>query len=300
MNLDILRKFADYYQSNGIPTCIYQDALWVNYRRMVIPVGPSEIDYSLSPENATTILSRFPEALLLRTQTGCSPKTPPRQWYSVVCRNFNDISVLPAKSRSEIKRGLGNCSVEKVSAEFIADRGFDVFASAHEGYLKAGKLKTTKEGFAAYIRKMTRFSDIIHCWGVMNSGKLIGYAINHVYGNREVNYSGLKFHPDYLKLYPSYALFYTMNKYYLQENGVRCVNDGFRNLLHTTEIQDFLIRKFGFEKAYSELTVVYKPWFSNCMAIARPFKKTLAAISPKMSALLMLDSIANCKTLTKS
>ena len=71
------------------------------------------------------------------------------------------------------------------------------------------------------------------------------------------NYSTIKFHPQYLKYYSSYALFYTMNRYYLAERKLKYVNDGARNLVHKTNVQDFLITKFGFRKAYCKLHIEY-------------------------------------------
>ena len=73
-----------------------------------------------------------------------------------------------------------------------------------------------------------------------------------------VNYSVIKLHPDYLKGYPSYALIYEMNRYYLNEKNVLYVHDGARSLGHETNIHDWLIKKFRFRKAYAKLHVIYR------------------------------------------
>jgi len=292
MENSLLKRFADYYAATNTDACIVYGHLWVQYNRMVVPVGPTEIDYDLSDQTARILLKRFPRALFLRTQNGCSPAHPPGPWYAVVCRNFTDLPDLSSNTRSKVRRGLNKCSVERVSSRFIAENGFEVYAAAYNNYKHVGKLRISKAQFSMSIDRTASYDDIIHYWGIIANKRLIGYAVNHVYEDIEVNYSTIKFHPEHLKLYPSYALFYEMNRYYLQESNVKSVNDGFRNILHTTNIQDFLIDKFAFEKAYSHLKLVYKPWVSACMNLARPFNQMLNNLSPKVSALLTLDTIA--------
>jgi len=139
---------------------------------------------------------------------------------------------------------------------------------------------------------MRDFEDIVHYWGIFHNNILIAYSENYIYDNIEVNYSAIKFHPDFLKLYPSYALFYEMNKYYLKENKFRYANDGFRSILHQTNIQGFLIDKFKFKRAYTNLYVFYKPYVSIFLKITSPIKGILKRISPKLSALYTMDEIS--------
>ena len=111
--------------------------------------------------------------------------------------------------------------------------------------------------------KETFQNEILTCenydfWAVYDlEGVLIAYSQNLI-ENNSINYSTIKFHPKYLKLYPSYALFFEMNQYYLNENNFLYVNDGARSISHDTNIQTFLIDKFIFRKAYCKLHIVYR------------------------------------------
>ena len=56
------------------------------------------------------------------------------------------------------------------------------------------------------------------------------------------------------------------------ENNFKYVNDGSRTLSHKTKIQDFLIRKFNFRKAYCELRIVYSKKLSLIISVLYPIR----------------------------
>lgn len=178
-----------------------------------------------------------------------------------------------------------------VDSNFIAEQGYRVYASALENYRGAKIKNITENQFKKNILFTKNFNDLIHYWGVFHADKLIAYSVNHIYDTIEVNYSTIKFHPDYLKLYPSYALIYTMNQYYLKDKSFEYVNDGFRNILHQTNIQQYLIEKFRFKKAYTNLKIVYKPHLSFLLSITFPFKEYLKQMNPKLASLYALEEI---------
>ncbi len=270
------KRFAELYDRLRVKYEIVNDILWREYQRMIVPWGPAILDYSISEDEASFLLSKFPKALLVRWTDGfkvidsntqglfLDPKNGSKEgWYAVIYNEFKDIEELSAKNRSEIRRGLKNCEVKKVDADYIAKNGFNVFISAFERYKGVKKPSITEREYKERILKMRDFEDIIHYWGVFHKGNLIAYSENFVFDDIEVAYSTIKFHPDFLKLYPSYALIYEMNKYYLKENKSQYVNDGFRNILHQTNIQKFLIDKFNFKKVYTNLYVFYRPYLSK-------------------------------------
>lgn len=122
----------------------------------------------------------------------------------------------------------------------------------------------------------------MHFWGVFEkeSNKLIAFAEN-VIREGGVIYGSMKFDPSYLKLYPSYALIHTMNQYYLEECKFKYVSDGPRSLSHETKIQDMLIRKFNFRKAYCKLNPAFSPLLKVAVSILYPFRKIIYSINQK-------------------
>ena len=107
-----------------------------------------------------------------------------------------------------------------------------------------------KEDFIDYITDDWEF------WGVFFDAKLIGYSQNKISHNF-CDYSTIKIPQKYAKMYANYALIYEMNRYYLKDRKIQYVSDGARSILHDSKIQDFLIKKFKFRKAYCHLHVLY-------------------------------------------
>jgi hypothetical protein len=260
---------------------------------MLVPIGPAQESYNISLEDARDLLKKS-GALLVRGTQGFVEKdvVSDTDWYAVICDRFHDLGQLGAKNRSEVKRGLKNCRVEKVEADEIAEKGFDVFVCAFDRYSGVKKPSLTRGQFKDRTLKTKDFSDIIDYWGVYFEDRMIGYSQNFLYDRVEVNYSTMKFHPDFLKFYPSYALFFEMNKYYLRDNRFEYVNDGFRSVLHETNIQQFLIDKFSFRRVCTPLIVHYRPDVEIFLRFTSPFKSLLSPLNSKLAALYVLDEAA--------
>jgi hypothetical protein len=300
-------RFAELYNRLGIKYEVINGVLWTEYQRMVVPLGPAMFDYTISEDNARYLLSKFPEALLVRWTNGFNPtddftyteNNPEEGWYSVICTEFKDLEELSAKHRSKIRMGLRNCEVKIVDADFIGRNGFNVFISAFDRYKGVKRPSIKEKEFRERCLQMRDFEDIVHFWGVFHNNTLIAYSEDYIYEDIEVNYSIAKFHPDYLKLRPSEALNYERNRYYLRDDKYQYVNDGFRSILHQTNYQDFLIRKFGFKKAYTNLYVHYRPFLSACIKMTYPVRNILRRINRKLNAVYTMEEVIRKQNINK-
>ena len=117
-------------------------------------------------------------------------------------------------------------------------------------------------------------------WAVFCEGKLATYS-KCVVGDDYAAASVLKSHPSYLRLYPVYALMDTMLKTYVVDEHKR-VTFGFRSIAHDTNIQEFL-EKFGFQKVYCDLKVVYRPSARAFVTVLMPFKSVLDRLPLRQS-----------------
>ena len=116
-------------------------------------------------------------------------------------------------------------------------------------------------------------------WGVnlKDNGKLVAYAIvDPLKGH--CNYSVIKFNSDYLKFYTSYALYFVMNKYYLSLSNLKYVSEGARSILHNTNVENFLVEKFYFRRAYCDLKIIYHPLIKLIIKLIYPFRFLLSKI----------------------
>ena len=109
------------------------------------------------------------------------------------------------------------------------------------------------------------------------TSELVAYSQNQIF-DKSCDYSRIKLNPNFLKFYPSYAIFYKMNEYYLVEKKFKYVNDGARSISHETNIQTFLEQKFKFRKAYCKLHLEYSSILKLFLNIALPFEHILDSI----------------------
>jgi hypothetical protein len=286
-----VHRFQDLFQKLGRRAILLDNVLWATYRKIVVPEGPVSCDYAAaSGRHRDALLKHFKECALIRAGSGFV--SAPDNWYCVLCDRPVELSALSENTRSKVRRGLKNCAVRRVDATYMAGHAWPVIASAFGRYQNSQRQVSEGE-FKRHMTITQEFGDIVHYWGVFENetGRLIAYAQNYLYDNVEVNYSVIKLHIDFLRLYPSYALFYQMNRYYLDEQTFSYVNDGFRGLLHETNIQEFLIRKFSFKKQPVGLKVHYRPLIGGCLSVTYPFRHLLGRLYRPLAALYKLEEI---------
>ena len=63
---------------------------------------------------------------------------------------------------------------------------------------------------------------------------------------------------------------------------IKYVNDGARSIAHDTNIQEFLIKKFKFRKAYCKLNVIYRWDVGIAVKILYPFKSSIDKFNNKV------------------
>ena len=269
-----------------IPHVQQGDTLWFLNQGVARPWGPACRNYDSGAAQADRARAALKAHLAVYTSGFLQDATT--EWYAVVCDRFSDLEAMPSKYRSEVRRALRNCQVQRVEPAYLAEHAYGVFAAAVATYTHRTYALPSEAEFRQGMIAQRDFGDVVHHWGVFHGQRLVGFSQNIVYDQDEVNYSSIKLHPDYLKLYSSYALIYCMNQHYLA-SGTAYVNDGWRGIQHETHFQDFLIRKFGFRKAYTRLRVRYTPMLAVGMRLCFPFRTELRSLHPKLNALLRLE-----------
>jgi hypothetical protein len=273
------------------PATVVNGAIFKFYSGMVVPFGPANADYSLSPQEASQTL-RSLGGSVLRTTSGFSPARDSSDWYAVICREFTPIeSVVSSNTRSKLRRALRNCEVRRMSCEELASSGYEVYRRAFDRY-DGPDTPVPHSAFAAHVMAGEDFDDVIQHWAVTCDGELAGYSSNYVFGDTEAAYSAMKFHPDHLRKYASYALFHRMNEHYLGGHAVAYVNDGFRSIRHNTELQDFLERNFAFQKAYMGVDAFYLQPYRMFVRATFPLRRLLGKLDERARAIYELERVA--------
>ena len=283
-------RFMELFERRGEAEAVVRGAIFKPYSGMVVPFGRADADYSLSDDEASRAL-RSLGGTVLRTTTGFRPAAAVDDWYAVICRSFSPVdSVSSSNTRSKLRRALRNCEVRRISADEVATAGYEVYRRAFDRYTGPDK-PVAQSRFHAHIMATEGFDDIVEHWGVMCDSELAGYASNYVFGQTEAAYSTLKFHPDHLRKYSSYALFHRMNEHYLGEGRVSYVNDGFRSILHGTELQPFLEHNFAFEKAYVGIDAFYRQPYRAILRATFPFRGLIGRVDDRARAMYELERV---------
>jgi len=265
----------------------YKGIKWYYYQGALLPRVAPHYEINLTPKEQKELLKKS-KALFIR-YTNEWDRDGGEFWY-VIKDNFGGMEELSGNTRSKIRRAQKRNYVKQVDAKYIFKYGYDVYSSAFENYETFIKPLALEE-FQSQVK-----SNNYDYWAIFDkdSDKIVAYSENFIEDNM-CHYSTIKFHPKYQKNYTSYILIYEMNRFYLEEKKFRYVNDGAKSISHDTNIQDFLIKKFQFRKAYCRLNIVYRWDIGLVVTILYPFKNIILKINhkifKKISVLLKQEEI---------
>ena len=243
---------------------------WRKYNGVILPNMPPHIEINDSIQSIQKYI-KSNNVWFARWVSDFDVRKETKFWY-VICDNVIPIDKLSKNTRHNVTRGLKRCEVKKVTCQFILENAYPVYLEAFDNY--TGYLKPNTE--SEFLNEYSLYNDesIWDFWAVFEkkSSKLIAFARNKI-EYKQCELCTAKFHPKYQrKYYPSEALFYIMNNYYLNKKRFKYINNGSRSVSHDTKIQSFLIKKFGFRKSYCKMNILYSPFVAVAIKFIYPFK----------------------------
>lgn len=254
---------------------------FVNNSKMLFPYFDPSTNFQVKKKTIINSLKKNKCVLARYVSDFDNPKFN-SFWY-IIKDEFIPIDGFSKNTRNQVKKGIKNCRVEKVTHDYFRNNCYEIYKSSILSY---GQNPISKEEF-----KKTKLDDENRDFWIVftkESNIPIAYSSNTI-SKKSANYTYMKYHTEYKYLYPSYALHYEMDKYYLEEKKIKFVNVGARSLLHDTGVQDFLIKKFKYRKAYCKLNIVYTPLFGFIVKMIYPFRGFIKKI--KLSKLKNLNAI---------
>ncbi|RDU37129.1 hypothetical protein DRW41_10625 [Neobacillus piezotolerans] len=268
---------------------------WKYYNHAIISSNPPHVNPDIKYIN-DGVIWKTGEGLSLfarwTTDFDCGYET---EWWYCIKDDEMDISKLNKKRRYEIISGLKNFDVRVISPREFSEELFSVYLNAFNNYVNAGRAMT-KELFLSQCIKDDD-NPKVEYYGAFDKeeGSLAAYALNHVYDDY-VNLTTMKFAPKYLSKKVSAALVYTMLYNYLNTQKKKYVNDGERSIRHITNFQEYLVKYFGFRKAYCKLHVQYRNTFKMAIYLLYPWrnlikKMAVSSVINNISAILEIEKI---------
>lgn len=282
-------RYIKFFEQRKEKIALENGQIFRLYNKMAIAFGPVMQDFSVSKNEAGNICKKL-GSVLIRWTNQMDKQGEESDWYAVICDEFVSLETMKSKLRNQVKKSMASCEVRRISSLEIIEKGFDVYKKATQAYSNVIHVVSENQ-FKDSFKGHENFEDIIHYWGVYYDEKLIAYAHNYVFDKTEVSYNVIKIDPEFLFFNPSYALIFKMNEFYLKEQGFIYVNDGFKSILHDSNIQGFLMQKFNFRKAYCSFNIEYKKPLDLVIKIAYPFRNILAKADNRFKALFEMESI---------
>lgn len=224
------------------------------YKKALLFDGEHHQEPQLEPSVAKAVL-RQSNALLLRN-TYNFDNTENRSFWYVIKDSFNGFDELKSRTRNKIRHAFKFFDIRPLTKEEVHTLCYDVYYEASKSYSKTTDRILNEKEFDE------RLNDCNEYWGCIekSTGILIAYCEN-IIRKTSCEFKTLKARPSHLSggYYPFYGLVYRITEHYLNEKHLKYVSDGSRTITRQSEIQNFLIRKFNFRKAYTDIRVYYKP-----------------------------------------
>ena len=269
---------------------------WKYYNHAAIPTtAPHEMPDLVPVQDGSIWSIGGHKPLLVRYTTDWDCGYDTGWWYLVREAPF-DIIALSSNSRKHIKEAYRKSRVEKIDPQQHVDELYECYHQAFLKYKQADN-EMSYDSFKNYCEKSAPCG--IEFWAdfTLDSGKLVGFLTVASHADwAEICIS--KFHPAYLKLRVSDALYASALDFYLNKLGKKYVSSGSRSINHVTNTQEYKEQHFGYKKCYCRLHILYRPRFKLIFRTMYIFRGIIAvlgrrcALLHRVSAILKMDEIA--------
>lgn len=267
---------------------------WHSYNYAAIPDCYPHEEADISCLDNKGFWNSFGSKVLMAYWTSefdCKAQT---EFYYVIKDTPLDIYSLKAKRRYEITRGLKNFYCKPVVENELHDM-YEVYVESIQGYGPGQSVLPEREFTDNWRHAFGKENMLLMGVYEISCNRLCGFA-HCIYHEKYIPVSTFKTRTSCEKLGVNFALMYGICDYYndsILNGSYLC--DGWRNAFHDTAFQDWLIKYFGFRKAYCNLNIKYR-WFAKLVVRAvYPFRKAIARqalknrIMGKIAGLLRME-----------
>lgn len=220
---------------------------------------------------------KYPLFARWTTDFDCPEET---EWWCLVKDSPFDMMSLKSNRRSLITRGLKRVDVKVIvpadHAEQMANVLIKAWKSYDDSYEEGNDRERLTKEFLELTEENLGNSEYLGAF-LKDTDQLIGYSIYNLFGDW-IEYSVVKTDPEYLNTQVNAALvYYGLQRYMRPE--IKYILGGWRTLVHDTNYQDYLLKNFGFRKAYCRLHIQYRSWVRAVVFILYPFRDLIKKVS---------------------
>ena len=212
--------YIDYLHQIGGKLFYGAGTYWYVYHKALVRASNVPEFINMDHQTARQLLFQS-GALFIRWSSHPSNQVTP--WWWMICDHY-DFARLRSNMRNQIRRGYKECTVQRVSVQWLADSGYECYKNAFLRYRHT--TPANEDDFKAYILGLAGCDTLFECWAVFAKDRLAGYAICTVEEQRGVSMTDIKYDPAFLKCYSSYAMIDTLLKH-LDKARLLCVTERF-------------------------------------------------------------------------
>jgi hypothetical protein len=235
----------------------YSDIIWIDdtpwelRNRLLIPVSLPHTIYNVNRSKIREAILKT-NALLAYWTDDWDRKQSEWWWTCCDMKDYKLENIQNPTGRRGIRKGLESCSVNRIKPIDFTELTYNIYYESQLSYNIPTSEIISYNQYNERILKQSNYPGF-ELWGAFVNGKLASYAICLLIDN-VVSFGSTKSDPEFHTFYPNNALFYHITNHYLSERGCSYITNGPRTILHSTTINDFLIR-MGYKRVYGRLNI---------------------------------------------
>ncbi len=257
---------------------------WEYYNHALVPTLPPHIDPDISwmkdsdrwKEYAGGKMPLFARWV---SDFDCSEET---EWWCIIKDTPFDIMSLKSNRRSLITRGLKRVDVKVIIPADYAEQMSNILVKEwkyyDDSYEEGNDRQKLTDDFKKLTMKNLGNAEYLGAF-LKDTDTMIGYAIYNLFDDW-IEYSVVKTDPEYLNTQVNAALAYFGVERYMRP-GIKYIHGGWRTMIHESNYQEYLMKNFGFRKAYCKLHIEYRPLMQIAVNVLYPLRGMIKKVKNK-------------------
>ena len=257
---------------------------WEYYNHALVPTLPPHIDPDISwmkdsdrwKEYAGGKMPLFARWV---SNFDCTEET---EWWCIIKDTPFDIMSLKSNRRSLITRGLKRVDVKVIIPADYAEQMSNILVKEwkyyDDSYEEGNDRQKLTDDFKKLTMKNLGNAEYLGAF-LKDTDTMIGYAIYNLFDDW-IEYSVVKTDPEYLNTQVNAALAYFGVERYMRP-GIKYIHGGWRTMIHESNYQEYLMKNFGFRKAYCKLHIQYRPLMQIAVNVLYPLRGMIKKVKNK-------------------
>lgn len=257
---------------------------WEYYNHALVPTLPPHIDPDISwmkdsdrwKEYAGGKMPLFARWV---SNFDCTEET---EWWCIIKDTPFDIMSLKSNRRSLITRGLKRVDVKVIIPADYAEQMSNILVKEwkyyDDSYEEGNDRQKLTDDFKKLTMKNLGNAEYLGAF-LKDTDTMIGYAIYNLFDDW-IEYSVVKTDPEYLNTQVNAALAYFGVERYMRP-GIKYIHGGWRTMIHESNYQEYLMKNFGFRKAYCKLHIQYRPLMQITVNVLYPLRGMIKKVKNK-------------------